>query len=62
MSTELFELTLAFRGLSDEDEEDTGVDSPGAVDGDEDDDLDDVSAPATGAGADDDEETGGLAE
>ncbi|HVM77320.1 MAG TPA: hypothetical protein VMU07_04165 [Candidatus Paceibacterota bacterium] len=40
MSTELFKLTLAFRGLSDEDEEDTGIDDPETLDDDDDDDED----------------------
>jgi len=44
MTTELFKLTLAFRGLSDEDEEEPGVEDPGTLDDDDDEDDDaDVS-------------------
>lgn len=52
MTTELFKLTLAFRGLSDEDEEEAGVEDPGTLDDEEDDDADDAD---TSAPADDEE-------
>ncbi len=57
MTTELFKLTLAFRGLSDEDEEDAGIDNPDTIEEDDDDDLevDGGSAGASDAGDDDDE-------
>jgi hypothetical protein len=48
MVTELFPLKLAFRGLSDEDDEDpTVVDAPGDLD---DDDLDEDEDPVVGGG------------
>ena len=53
MTTELFKLTLAFRGLSDEDEEDSGVEDPGTLD-DEDDEDDDDDAEVSVAADDDD--------
>jgi len=53
MVTELFPLKLAFRGLSDEDDEDpTVVDAPGDLD-DDDLDEDDDAAPADDTAGDD---------
>ncbi len=50
MATELFKLTLAFRGLSDEDAEEPGVEDPDTLDDededeDEEDDADTATAP-----------------
>jgi len=42
MTTELFKLTLAFRGLSDEEEEEPGVADPGVPDEDDDEDNPEV--------------------
>jgi hypothetical protein len=56
MKTELFTLTLEFRGLSDEDADDTGVESPGVV-GDDLEDSDDDDAVATPKGDDDEDDS-----
>lgn len=48
MKTELFKLTLAFRGLSDEDEEESGVEDPGVLEDEDEEEEDDAPAPSTG--------------
>jgi hypothetical protein len=60
MVKELFPLKLAFRGLSDEDDEDpTVVDAPGDLD---DDDLDEDDAPAGGGDVTEEADDAGTVE
>lgn len=61
MSTELFTLTLAFRGLSDEDEEEPGIEAdPVETLDDDDEELGDADGPAGSSKADDDDDDATL--
>ena len=58
MTSELLKLHLAFRGLSDEPEEEASVDEPDVLDDSDDDDLDGAAAPTD----DDDDDDSASAE